>query len=149
MNADDSTPVTEDEEMDNSDDMIPTSPEPEAMDADEAMLEPLLSILTEDAQEEVQCANCEILKIVEELGGGTRAYRRERKKALKAIVAEIYSPPRVTRCAKLLPSLGLSPGFALDLTTVNSREERWDFDMDDKQDEAMALIDEEVGKLTG
>ena len=36
------------------------------------------------------------------------------------MVAEIYSPPRVTRAAKLLPSLGLAPGLALDVTTVNA-----------------------------
>ena len=45
-------------------------------------------------------------------------YRRERRKAMKAVVSEIYSPPRVTAAAKLLPEIKVFPGFALDLTTT-------------------------------
>ena len=41
----------------------------------------------------------------------------ERAKAVRAVVSEIYSPPRVTAASKLLPELKLIPGFALDLTT--------------------------------
>ena len=142
MEEDVNTPVAEDDHMDLPEDMAPTSTEPDGMDEDEAMLEPLMSIVTEDVQEEMQHMNCEILKVISELGGSARAYSRERRKAVRAIVAEIYSPPRVTRCAKLLPSLDLAPGFALDLTTVNHKNEPWDFDDDNKQDEAIALIDD-------
>ena len=40
-------------------------------------------------------------------------------------VAEIYSPPRVTKHA---PRLGLLPGFALDLTEVGPTDGKpWDF----------------------
>ena len=41
--------------------------------------------------------------------------KRERKAAIRAVVSEIYSPPRVTAAAKLLPELKIIPGFALDL----------------------------------
>ncbi len=133
-----------DAEMHSEDDDLHsrTSPEPEEMDEDEAMLEPLTKVVTEDVQEDVRQLNEEILKLVCQVGGGKKAYRRERKKAVRAIVAEIYSPPRVTRCAKMLPGLGILPGFALDLTEVNERGEPWDFDDENKQDEAIALIDE-------
>ena len=36
-------------------------------------------------------------------------------------VAEVYSPPRVTRAARLLPKLGVTPGFAMDIT-VNDED---------------------------
>ena len=129
-----------DEVMDHGEDYELTSPEP--MDDDEMLLEPLMNVVTEDVREDVAKLDQEIMNLVCQMGGGKKAYRRERLKAVRAIVAEIYSPPRVTRCAKLLPSLGIAPGFALDLTTTNRRGELWDFDDDNKQDEAIDLIDE-------
>eukprot|EP00972_Heterocapsa_arctica_P073147 10803347-Heterocapsa_arctica.AAC.1 len=43
-------------------------------------------------------------------------------------VAEIYSPPRVTDMARARPSLGIQPGFALDLTVLDANGRAWDFD---------------------
>ena len=63
----------------------------------------------------------EIMKIVSELGGNVGRYRREREKAQRHLVAEVYSRPRVTAAAKLLPGLGIIPGFALDLSTTDER----------------------------
>ena len=51
---------------------------------------------TEDIREDVESMEVEILRLVSELGCGGKAYRRERKTKLRAIVSEIYSPPRVT-----------------------------------------------------
>ena len=51
----------------------------------------------------------EVLSLVEQLGGSSRGYRRDRKRQLRALVSEIYSPPRVTNAAKLLPSLRAMP----------------------------------------
>ena len=137
--------MTEDAGMDAPDDddlASPTSPAPVDMDEDGSYLEPLAAVVTEDVHEDLMAFNEDILKLINEFGGSTRAYRRERRRALKAIVAEIYSPPRVTQCAKMLPGYQLAPGFALDLTEKNQRGEAWDFDDDEKQDEALALIDE-------
>ena len=131
-----------DEAMDHGDDYVPTSPEPEGMEDDEMLLEPLMNVVTDDVKEDIAKLDHEIVDLVCQMGGGRRAYRRERMKAVRAIVAEIYSPPRVTHCAKLLPQLGISAGFALDLTENNQRGEPWDFDDENKQDEAMDLIDE-------
>ena len=36
-------------------------------------------------------------------------------------VSEVYSAPRVTKAAKLLPGLNIAPGYALDLSTVDER----------------------------
>ncbi len=47
---------------------------------------------------------------------------------MKAAVAEIYSPPRVTAAAKILHELRLIAGFALDLTTADIDAALWDFD---------------------
>ena len=44
------------------------------------------------------------------------------------MVSEIYSPPRVTAAAKLLPELKIIPGFALDLTVADSDGRLWNFD---------------------
>ena len=59
----------------------------------------------------------EILSIVGSLGGSTAKYKRERGKAIRVMISEIYSPPRVSSVAKLCPSFGVLPGCALDLTT--------------------------------
>ena len=64
---------------------------------------------------ELQQRAAETIRIVAALGGRSTGYRRERKKAVRRMVAEVYSAPRVTKALKLLPSLELLPGFALDL----------------------------------
>ena len=82
-------------------------------------------------REEAREANGEILNLIRQLDGNTAKYRRERGRAMRAIVSEIYSPPRVSAVAKLCPSFGIFAGFALDLTTHNDDGRHWDFDEDD------------------
>ena len=82
-----------------------------------------MNIVTEDVEGAIIAHDVEICKLVRELGGTKSTYARERAGAIRAMVAEIYSPPRVTNCAKLLPGYKVIPGFALDLTTANSRGE--------------------------
>ena len=60
-----------------------------------------------------------IMEVLAQLGANAKSYRRERSRAVRALVSETYSAPRVTKAAKLLPGLGILPGFASDLTTVN------------------------------
>ena len=74
----------------------------------------LMALLQRDEKREVQEANQEILAVIRSLRGSQGKYRRERKRALRHVVSEIYSPPRVTAATKLLPELRLIPGFALD-----------------------------------
>ena len=54
---------------------------------------------------------------------------REGKKALKHLVVELYSAPRVTAAAKLLPDMRHIPGLALDLTTVDAQGRPWGVQM--------------------
>eukprot|EP00972_Heterocapsa_arctica_P086274 12717352-Heterocapsa_arctica.AAC.1 len=44
-------------------------------------------------------------------------------------VSEICSPPRITQAARSHPSLGIQPGFALDLTTCDAFGNPWNFDL--------------------
>lgn len=53
-------------------------------------------------------------------------------------VMELYSPPRVTR---ILDRMGLIPGMALDLTTVDPEDgEPWDFNVPEKAVKAEAMV---------
>ena len=104
------------------------------------MLQPIMSLVTEDVKEFIAAHDEEICKLIRELGGTQRSYARERAGAIKAMVAEIYSPPRVTSCAKLLPGYKVIPGFALDLTTTNCKGEAWDFNDPAKRKEARHLV---------
>ena len=79
----------------------------------------LLNALTLDQRQRADEMNMEILQLVDAMGGSKSKYARERRGAVKRLVSEIYSPPRVTAALKLLPSLGCVPGFAMDLTTVD------------------------------
>ena len=113
---------------------------PTDSDEDQMLLQPITSIVAEDVKEAIRAYDEEICRLVGELGGTKRTYARERACAIKAMVAEIYSPPRVTNCAKLLPGYRVIPGFALDLTTVNSKGDSWDFDDPAKREEARQLV---------
>ena len=83
--------------------------------------------LTRDAEDEMSTVNREILSVIRALGGDQQRYKRERSRAVKAIVSEIHSPPRVSAATRLLPELRLIPGFALDLTTADVDGALWDF----------------------
>jgi hypothetical protein len=92
--------------------------------ADECDLKDLMKTMGRDAKREITTVNREILSVIRSLGGDHQRYKRERSRAVKAIVSEIYSPPRATAATKLLPELRLIPGFALDLTTADVDGER-------------------------
>ena len=98
------------------------------IEPDESDLKELMQTMTRDAREEVRRANHDILSVVRAMGGDSRKYKRDRAKAVRAVVSEVYSPPRVTAAIKLLPELRLIPGFALDLTTADTDGSLWDFD---------------------
>ena len=92
--------------------------------------------VSEDERKIIKAKDHEIMEIVRQLGGEDRAYRRERRKALKPMLAEMHSVPRVTAAARLLPSMGIIPGFALDLTTTDEHGVSWDFDVAERRAES-------------
>ena len=56
------------------------------------------------------------VKIVAMLGGDRASYLRERRQPVRRMLAEIYSIPGVTRALKLMSSMAVVLGFALDLS---------------------------------
>ena len=115
----------------------------DVVETPEVELAELLSVMTRDYVDELKQNEKDIIGVVKALGGCPNRYRRERRAALRAVVSEIYSPPRVTAAAKLLPELKIIPGFALDLTTADSDGKHWDFDDKVMRDRAMQRVRDE------
>jgi hypothetical protein len=84
---------------------------------------------------------------IEALGGDSKSFRRERARNARAIIAEIYSPPRVTAAARRLPKYGLEPGLALDITIDDESGRPYDFSIKSQRDKAEALIDSQLPVL--
>ena len=103
----------------------------------------LIKSWTRDVKAMAKERNEDILNLVKSLGGDAVKYRRERARGMKNIVSELYSPPRVTAAAKLLPELKCIPGFALDLTTVDEQGRPWDFNDEQTRERARALYREQ------
>jgi len=82
----------------------------------------------------------ELVCLIQQLGACPAAYVREQRRGLRALVSEIYSPPRVTAMLRSMPSLRLAPGFALDLTVPSEIDGSiWDFSLAEKRQQARAL----------
>ena len=78
--------------------------------------------------------------LLQQVGTG---YQREARKASKAIVSEIYSPPRVTELLRKNQGRHrrLLPGYALDLTVNDPLDNKpWDFNREDKRERARHLL---------
>ena len=96
----------------------------------------------QDVQKAIDAENeDEIMGIMAVLGADPKSFRREKKQAVRRIVSEIYSPPRVTAMLKRLNDHGLIPGLALDLTTMDPDDGTpWDFDLPAKREKALKLL---------
>ena len=70
------------------------------------------------------------------LGSEHPAYEEEIIKELNTVVSEIYSPPRVTEAARLSSRLGISIGFAMDITANDEDGNPWDFDREQQKSKA-------------
>ena len=106
-------------------------------------LRELMAVMQREEKQAIEAANRDILAVIKSIGGSVGKYRRERQRALRAVVSEVYSPPRVTAAAKLLPELRVIPGFALDLTTADTDGASWDFDNKVMRDRALKKVREE------
>ena len=71
-------------------------------------LREMLKLMDQSTKREVENLDREILSLVRNLGGNASSYRRERGRAIRAGISEIYSPPRVSAVAKMCPSFGSS-----------------------------------------
>ena len=81
-----------------------------------------------------------IAQLIRELGGSVRGYRSGRRGKIMNLVSEIHSAPRVTNAVKLMPSLEVVPGFALDLSGEDENRDSWDFTMPDMRAKARAFL---------
>ena len=106
-------------------------------------MQELMTLVDDEARKVINDTDIEIMQLVEELGGGGKAYARERRTRIRSIVSEIYSPARVTRAIKLLPDMGLVAGFAFDLTNANEKGEPWDFSLEAKRIEATEIVEQQ------
>ena len=108
-------------------------------------MRPMLNFIEQEERlydEIVKCA-AETVQIVGALGGQKIGYQREQRRAVQRMVAEVYSAPRVTKTLKLMPSMGLVPGFALDLSGEDENGESLDFTRAEMRAKARALVLEE------
>ena len=114
----------EQEAMDDESVYAPSSPARED-DQDMGLLSamevcPVLDqALCEDELEELNEVIEETCVLSAMLGDTRKGFRARAKTHTTATVAEFYIPPRVTRAATLLPSLGIELGAALDITTCD------------------------------
>jgi len=140
-------PPGEEEENRGTDMYVPTENEDDddmegfTEDMDTRSVGLVLQALDRGQSSIVEQCEREILLAIRSLGGSRKGYKRERKAALNRIVSEIYSPPRVTAAAKLLPSLRLIPGAALDLTVNQEDGNPWDFDIKANREKARDLFE--------
>ena len=79
--------------------------------------------------------------LIHALGGNGLQYQREKSRAARQIVSEVYSAPRVTAIARRLPKYGLGPGLALDLTVNDESGCPYDFSDRRQREKAEAMLD--------
>ena len=74
-----------------------------------------------------------------------RGYRRKHRHAVKRLVSQVYSPPRVTRMLSLLPPGLLHAGLAFDITRVDPDDGLpWDFGLRARRDKVFGLLREQT-----
>ena len=123
--------------------ILPSAWQPWSHDAEtEDDLQPILNLIEQDEllYKELTEHAAETAQIVASLGGRRTGYQRERRQAAQRMISEIYSAPRVTKVMKLMPSLDLVPGFALDLSGNDENGHAWDFTRADMREKAKALV---------
>ena len=86
----------------------------DVVETDDFALNELMKMWDRGTRDEARVINGEIMSIIDSFGGNASKYRREWGKASRAIVREMFSPPRVSAVAKLCPSFGIC--FELHLT---------------------------------
>ncbi len=82
--------------------------------------------------------------LLQQLGSLGRRYRREARQGARAIVSEVYSPPRVTKLLREAKMRHAIPGLALDLTVSDPLDGMpWDFSLPAKRRRARQLFAEQ------
>ncbi len=108
-----------------------------------ARAEELMGLCEPEMMDEMIEHDEETMQVIRSLGGDGRRYRRHQRAQLRALVSEVYSPPRVTACAELMSWFGIVPGLALDLTTHDAQGVAWDFDVAERREAARKFLKEQ------
>ena len=117
------------------------------VDDEESDLRDILMLYQVEERKAMRQRQKQIVEIVASMGGDARTIRRERARRSRAIIAEFYSPPTIPALAKELPSYGIVPGLALDLTVPDENGELWDFSIPSMRTKAEKLLDEQKPTL--
>ena len=83
----------------------------EADDAVGSDFKDLFAVMTRNLREEAKRNEEDIIATIRAMGGCIQSYRKERRRAVKAMVSEVYSPPRFTAACKLFPKLKVIPAM--------------------------------------
>ena len=70
-------------------------------DVDDSLLE-LEKVLNLLYRDQARDDAAEVMQVIGQLGGDKSRYSRERRRAVRHLVSEIYSPPRVTAAATMV-----------------------------------------------
>ena len=77
------------------------------------------------------------------IGWEKRSFKRERTRAMRNLVSEIYFPPCVTKMLSRMKGHPLAPRFALEITCHDPDDgEPWDFDIREKREKALRMVRE-------
>ena len=117
------------------------------VDNEESAFRDILLLYQVEERKAMRQQQKQIVEIVASMGGDARSFRRERARRSRATIAEFYSPPRISALAKQLPSYGIAPGSALDLTLPDENGEPWDFSRPSMRTKAGKLLDEQEPTL--
>ena len=82
----------------------------------------------------------EILSLTVSLGGSHEQGARTLQERYRAVVSEVYSPPRMAQAAATLAKLRIEPGLSLDITTCDEFGRPWDFSKRSMRDKAMRRL---------
>ena len=82
-------------------------------------------------------------ELITSLGADPKKHGRRVARSLRAIVSEVYSPPRITKAAKLLPEYGVVPGLAFDLTVNDEDGRPWDFNIPAQRRRAREMLEQQ------
>jgi len=82
--------------------------------------------------------------LLQQLGSMGRSYKREVRRGFKALVSEIYSPPRVTAELRRSKYKFMLPGFALDISGIDEDDgQPWNFCIAGKRDKVRRMVNEQ------
>ena len=109
---------------------------------EDLQVQAVMSLVMQDEKwmEEMTDLNKEILELVAQLGSNPREYRRGRGRAIKNLVSEIYSAPRIAKALKMMPNFSLVPCFALDLSGQDEAGYSWEFTRADMRAKAREMV---------